>query len=174
MRKLDAGEANVERLNSNHDRASFHCGNADLDRYLQQQAGQDARRKLAAVYVLTFDGRAIGGYYTLSSTLVEPTGISDDLSKKLPRNSVPATLLGRMAIGQPAQGRGWGEYLLLHALRTALHASATIASWALIVDAKPHARAFYQKYSFIPMLYPPGQLLLPMRAIAVLFPDESS
>jgi hypothetical protein len=34
----------VEPLGRQHDRAAFHCGAEALDRYLKQQARQDARK----------------------------------------------------------------------------------------------------------------------------------
>ena len=41
----------VEPL-GDHDRASFSCGVEPLDRYLREQAGQDARKHAAAPFVL--------------------------------------------------------------------------------------------------------------------------
>ena len=43
----------IEPLGKSHDRASFSCGSAALDRYLQQQARQDAEKSIAAPFVLT-------------------------------------------------------------------------------------------------------------------------
>ncbi|SPE43165.1 hypothetical protein SBA3_830016 [Candidatus Sulfopaludibacter sp. SbA3] len=37
----------VEPLRADHDRVGFHSGAEELDRYLHQQASQDARRKVA-------------------------------------------------------------------------------------------------------------------------------
>jgi hypothetical protein len=36
-------------FDARHDRASFHCSVEALDRYFQVQAGQDRRRRIAAV-----------------------------------------------------------------------------------------------------------------------------
>ena len=49
---------------------------------------------------------------------------------------VPAAVLDRLAIDRRRQGRGLGETLLLDAIRRVVRASATIAVYAVIVDAK--------------------------------------
>jgi hypothetical protein len=49
-----------------HDRAAFSCEQESLDRYLREHATQEIKRRVAAVYVLTPDGKTIAGYYTLS------------------------------------------------------------------------------------------------------------
>lgn len=38
----------VEPLGKQHDRTSFDCGAEPLNRYFKQQAGQDARKLVAA------------------------------------------------------------------------------------------------------------------------------
>jgi hypothetical protein len=89
-----------EPLAAHHDRVAFRCGVPELDSYLQTQANQDIRRKVAAVYVLV-DRAAptvIVGYYTLSSFAVETSDLTEDVQKKLPRYPLtPATLVGRLA-----------------------------------------------------------------------------
>jgi len=46
-----ASEYRIEPLGPNHDRSAFCCGVPELDAYLQRQAGQDQKRKLAAVFI---------------------------------------------------------------------------------------------------------------------------
>jgi len=43
----------VVPLAKSHERGVFSCGSAPLDRYLQQQARQDAEKRVAAPFVLT-------------------------------------------------------------------------------------------------------------------------
>jgi hypothetical protein len=56
----------IEPLGEHHDRAAFSCGRDPLDQYLRNQAGQAVAKNLAAVFVLTPDGKKIAAYYTLS------------------------------------------------------------------------------------------------------------
>lgn len=127
------------------------------------------KRGLAAVFVLTADSASIAGYYTLSAHSILAAELPLDLAKKLPRFPLPVTLLGRMAVAQPLQGRGWGEFLLLHALHTALRGSRLVASWAVVVDAKAGAREFYLNHDFIPFSTQPHRLFLPMKSIEKMF-----
>lgn len=164
-----AAEFRIEPLNSRHDRAGFHCGVAELDEWLQQRAGQDQKRNLAAVFVLTRDGTSVAGFYSLSAHSIVAAELPLAHSTKLPRFPLPVTLLGRMAVAESKQGRGLGEHLLIHALERALTGSRQIASWAVIVDAKAGARDFYLKHDFIPFPNRPERLFIAMKTIEALF-----
>jgi GNAT superfamily N-acetyltransferase len=159
----------VERFDKRHDREGFSCGIEPLDKYLKEQAGQDARRRVAAPFVLK--GTAVVGYYTLSALSIDVGTWPEDVAHRLPRYPVvPATLLGRFAVDTRLQGRGMGEYLLLDALRRALEASREVASIAVVVDAKDAAAlAFYRHFGFIPLGDQPNRLFLPMKTIERLF-----
>lgn len=159
----------VEVLGPQHDRTSFSSGVEPLDRYLRAQAGQDARKNMAAPFVLVLPDGAIGGYYTLSSTAVKLTELPNDVARRLPRYPlVPATLLGRLAVGNRVQGRGYGRFLLADALLRAVRSE--IASFAVIVDAKDDAaRRFYERESFLPFPDQPMKLFQPMADIEKLF-----
>src|ERR1700686_2804531 len=88
----------IDLLGPAHDRAGFSCGVPALDSYLQKQAGQDVRRRVAVAFVATSDGTTIAGYYTLSQYSVELGVLPEELVKKLPHYPlVPATLIGRLA-----------------------------------------------------------------------------
>lgn len=163
----------VEPLGKHHNRAAFSCGNDTLDRYLKEQAGQDARRRVAAPFVLVArdDPKTILGYYTLSSFGIDLEDLPEDVARKLPSYPVvPVTLLGRLAVDRRHRGQGIGEFLLMDALRRAVVQSSQIAAAAVVVDAiDDQARRFYQHFGFI--LFPdhPARLFLPMKTIADLF-----
>lgn len=162
----------IEPLGSQHSREDFSSGESALDTYLRRQAGQDIRKRVATAFVVTADGRTIAGYYTLSQFAVELELIPDELAKRLPKYPwVPATLLGRLAVGLAFRGRGLGKFLLMDALCRALQGSRQVASAAVVVDAKDSAAAsFYGAYGFLEMDKVPGRLLLPMTTIERSFP----
>jgi len=158
----------VEVLGPQHDRASFESGVEPLDRYFRTQAGQDARKNVAAPFVLVLSDGAIAGYYTLSSTAVNVGEWPAQAVSKLPRYPlIPATLLGRLAVDRRHQGNGYGRFLLGDALLRAVRSE--IASFAVIVDAKENARRFYERESYLPFPDQPLRLLRPMADIAELF-----
>lgn len=57
----------IEILGPDHDRSVFDSGVERLDRYFRVQAGQDARKSLAAPFVLVLRDGSVAGCYTLSS-----------------------------------------------------------------------------------------------------------
>jgi len=160
----------IEPLRASHNRAAFSCGIPPLDKYLQTQARQDMKKRLAAVYVLTPDGKTIAGYYTLSAYSVRLDKIPEEIARKLTRMpEVPATLVGRLARSSPFRGQGSGEILLADALKRSLANSRHVASWTVLVDAKDaNAVAFYKKYGFMEIPATPSRLFLPMETIAKL------
>jgi len=144
-----------------------------LDRYLQQQARQDAEKRVAAPFVLAEPpATKVLGYYTLSASVITADALPAELAKKLPRYpQLPVSLLGRLAVDQAQKGKGLGEFLLMDALHRCLDAAAEIAAMAVIVDAKDEgAAAFYARYGFLPLQQQPARLFLPMKIVAELFP----
>lgn len=164
----------IESLHGRHDRAGFSCGKPALDRYLREQARQDARRKFAAPFVAVAEGAAtVAGYYTLSALSVVMSDLPADVVKRLPRYpEVPVTRLGRLAVDTRHRRRGLGEHLLMDSLSRSLAASARVASFAVVVDAiDDGACAFYRHFEFLPFPDQGRRLFLPMRAIAGLFAE---
>jgi GNAT superfamily N-acetyltransferase len=161
----------VEPLSRQHDRTGFHCGADGLDRYLKQQARQDADKRVAAPFVAVNppDTRVLG-YYTLSASVLTLADLPDDLARKLPRYpQLPVTLLGRLAVDQATKGRGLGEHLLLDALHRSLAHANQISAMAVVVDAKgEEAARFYGHYGFKPLQAQPSRFFVPMRLVAQL------
>lgn len=169
-----SGRFFIEPLDKNkHNRAAFSSDHEALTTYLRQQATQDIKKHVAAVFVLTPDGKTIAGYYTLSQYAVAAGDLPDPVIQnlKLPRYpQLPATLIGRLARGLDWKGQGVGELLLIDALRRALESSQTVASVAVVVDAKDdRAKTFYKKYGFIELPDHPNRLFLPMKTIEEMF-----
>ena len=162
----------VEPLQKSHDREAFSCGHVVLDRYLKQQAWQDAQSQVAAVLVAVRPPNAnVLGFYSLSASSIHLGDLPPELARKLPRYPhLPVTLLGRLAIDQACKGQGLGQFLLLDALYRSLQAAASIATMAVVVDAKDAAAAaFYQRYGFTQLSASEGRLFLPMKTVAALF-----
>lgn len=157
-----------EPLDASHDRAGFTCGVAALDEYLQRQASQDVKRRVAAVFVMVREDQPqrILGFYTLASYAVETSGLPDETARKLPRYpTTPATLIGRLAraVDQP----GLGSLLLADALGRILASTSQVASALVVVDAKDAlAEEFYRKHGFLSFGGPHRKLFLPMKTIA--------
>lgn len=161
-----------EPLSSAHRKSEFSCGNEMLDRYLHQQANQDVKKQLSACFVvIDKETNLIKGYYTLANNSIPLEFIPSRIQKKLPKsyNSIPTTLLGRLAIDKWFQGQGLGKLILVDALKRSYEIAKAIGSFAVVVDPiNQDAEAFYFKYGFI-KLPDSGKMFLPMKTINQLF-----
>jgi GNAT superfamily N-acetyltransferase len=161
-----------EPLNSTHKKSDFSCGKEMLDVYIHKQANQDIKRKLSTCFVINEkETNLIKGYYTLSNNSIPLELVPNQIRKKLPRSyqSIPTTLLGRLAIDDKFQGQGIGKLILVDALKRSCEISKTIGSFAVIVDPiDQDAENFYEKYGFI-KLPDSGKMFLPMKTIGQLF-----
>lgn len=165
----------IEPLGAKHKtlRAAFSCGEPALDRYLKEQASQDARKRAAVPYVLVSEDNRIAGYYTLSADNIPVDDLPAELVEKLhlPRYPVlGATLIGRLARDLSFKGQGIGELLLVDALKRSMRASEQIAAVAVVVDAKDeHAHRFYSTFGFIPFPDSKSRLFMLMKTVEQLF-----
>jgi ribosomal protein S18 acetylase RimI-like enzyme len=165
---MSRAQYEVALLNSAHDRTTFNSGSAPLDRYLREQVTQDVRRRVAACFVATTDGKRIAGYYTLASASLLLGELPASIAKKLPRYpTVPTVRMGRLAIDQGFKGQGLGSALLADALVRA--SRSEVAAYALMVDAKDDAAAnFYRHHAFIALPDSSRILFLPLATVQAL------
>jgi GNAT superfamily N-acetyltransferase len=147
---------------ADHDRASFCCGISELDDYLRQQASQDARRKVAAPFVMVDSARRILGYYTLSAYAIRVTELPLERARKLPKYPlIPATLIGRLAVSRDHHGLKLGRLLLMDALYRSWKGSIEVASVGIVAEAWDEAaRNFYLHHEFTPLAEQPRKLFL--------------
>jgi GNAT superfamily N-acetyltransferase len=155
----------IERLGAHHLRRAFDCGNADLNQFLSQQAGQLARKNSCKTYVaVAHDGVAVLGFVSVSVGQVQ----TDEFpaQPKLPRYPVPILRIGRLGVDRTQQGQGIGRQLIAFALRLALEFSQQTGLYAVVVDAKHEkARAFYATLGFTATLDDPLCLYLPVATV---------
>jgi GNAT superfamily N-acetyltransferase len=166
MAKRPSADLRIVLLGEEHDRGSFTCGVESLDRYLETQAGQDVRRKVNAVFILSeLDEPArVLGYYALCAVAIAQDDVPETARKYVPRYPlVSATLIGRLAVAKDRQGQGLGAVLLADALHRAFESASTVGSSMVIVDAlDEQAVAFYAAHGLV-RLPDSLRLVLPMR-----------
>ena len=162
----------LEPLAADHDRAGFDCGSAPLNEYLQRTARQAQEKGLARIFVLVDEDAAapkqIAGYFSLSSCSGQAEELPPELAKKFPR-TIPAVLLGRLAVDRRFQGRQHGSALLYQAMKNTAQGGEQIGIAGMFVDAKDDkAAAFYLKFGFVPLPSNPHRLFLPMKSLQAL------
>lgn len=159
-----------------HDRAAFTCGVGFLDQYLKERAYQDLQKHISVTYVLTTSSAesTIIGFYTLSTMAINMLALPDLLTRKLPKYPMfPAILIGRLAVAEPFQGKGFGARLLVSALTRCLGISEQIGVLAVLVDAKDEeAASFYRRYGFASLEEQPFTMFLTMQQIKNVFGSQ--
>lgn len=165
-------KSKIELLAKKHKAKAFDCGKAMLDNYIHHQASQDVKRKLSVCFVWEdTETGLIQGYYTLANNSILLNTIPEKWRKKLPKSytSIPATLLGRLAVDKRFQGKGIGRILLVDALKKSYEVSEEIGSFAVVVDPlDDEAEKFYEKYGFI-KLPDSGKMFIAMKTLKELF-----
>lgn len=153
----------IEVLAGGHDRSDFACGKEPLDRYLRQQAGQDVRRRLAAVFVVCAQGsNQVIAYYSLSALSIPIDELGEDQRRRIPYPEVPAVLLGRLAVDRRYAGQGLGSFMVVDAAVRCMSVDRP-ATWAMVVDPlDDEAVAFYRHLGFIDFVQRGDRLFLPL------------
>ncbi len=132
-----------------HDRTRFNCGIDPLNNYLKAMANQQAQKDNNRTFVLEDEATPsyIIGFYTLTMASIDLQNLPLKLQKKH-KLSTSGGLIARLAVDRRYKGKGFGEWLLVDALKKLLKASDTVAFPLIIADAKEGAKHFYEKYGF--------------------------
>lgn len=153
-----------------HDRKHFDCGVEALNNYLQMMANQQSNRDNTRTFVLEDDkdSTVVIGYYTLTMIAIDLTSLPSNLEKKH-HNSNGAGLIARLAVDKRYRGRGFGEWLLVDALKKLLGASNEVAFPLIVVDAKDGASDFYKKFGFVAFFDEENKLFIPVDSVRKSF-----
>ncbi len=155
----------VEKLRPGHPIETFDCGREQLNRYLLRYAWANQQAGAAQAYV-GLVGDAVIGYYSLAVGQFTRGEAPERLTKGLARHPVPIMLLARLAVDLRSQGQGAGKALLRNAMQRTLQAADIAGIHAFAVHAKDdEARAFYEKFDFIPSPTDPLHLFLLLKDV---------
>jgi GNAT superfamily N-acetyltransferase len=170
----------VRRLEPRDDRTKFRSGNVDLDRFFARYAGQNQfRHHIGTTYVAVDEERGIVGFATVAASELTTASLSEDKRKRLPAYPIPVLRLARLAVDEGAQGRGIAQVLLRAVFVLAHSMAADVGCVGVVVDAKPEAVGFYQKFGFLALEVTAGELgdrpqPLPMFLELAAIPKPSS
>ncbi|MBL8912099.1 MAG: GNAT family N-acetyltransferase [Archangium sp.] len=136
----------IRPLAAEDDRASFTCGQADLDRFFHHYAGHNQFKLRVSVTYVAVVGERILGFATVTPATIERERIP--ARKKLPAYPLPVLRLARLAVDLDARDAGIGSALLAFVLGLAKRQRDQLGGLGVVTDAKPEAVAFYEKYGF--------------------------
>lgn len=164
----NAGLSGPEPLNWRHDLAQFDCGVPVLDEWLRQRARKNESR-FSRTYVVC-DGDRVVAYFCISAGAIERAASPGKVRRNAP-DSIPVSIIGRLAVDLDYAGKGLGADLLSDALRRIATASQSIGIGAILVHAKDEAaKRFYLRCAEF-LEYPEGSrtLFLPIETVVAAF-----
>ena len=148
----------VRKLRPDGDRSTFDSRDPDLDRFFKRFAGQNQfKHHVGTTYVAEEAGLLVG-FATVSAAQVEIRDLPPAKHGRLPRYPLPVLRLARLAVDKRAQGRGVGLTLLKAVFVMARAMAGDFGCIGVVVDAKPQAVAFYERYGFTALEVVQGHL----------------
>src|SRR5581483_919025 len=136
----------IRPLRPSDDRSAFDSGDEALDRFFRKYAGQNQFRHYVGVTYVAVDEGKVLGFATVAPGHIEVEDFPAAVRKKLPRYPLPILRLARLAVDRSAQSLGLGKQLLRFAFQLAKAMADEFGCAGVVVDAKPDAVAFYEKY----------------------------
>lgn len=155
-------------LTVNHDLTDFDCGSQALNDWLKLRALNNESR-FSRTYVVCDDSRVVA-YFCISAGAVERTIAPGKIRRNAP-DTIPVSVIGRLAVSLAYAGRGLGKDLLSDALRRIAVASQSIGIGAVLVQAKDeNAKWFYLACAeFIEHPVDSRTLFLPIETVIAAF-----
>ena len=145
----------VELDKAIHDRASFDCGENELNIFIRTQAAKHMEVGIGKTMLLPASTPLANGkypicaFYTIAPSSIRRETLPEALAKKLPHYPVPVFLLAQMAINLEYHERGLGKVTLIKALEYLWEINSRMRAFAVVVDClNKNAERFYTKYGF--------------------------
>jgi GNAT superfamily N-acetyltransferase len=107
------------------------------------------------------------GFYSLSVGGVEFQNFPPKEQKKIGKYPVPIARIGRLAVDKTMNKKGLGTSMLMDAFYRVTGAAKGIAISHIVVDAKPGAIKFYEKFGFQRFEAQSNALFINMKTVRV-------
>lgn len=155
-------------LTPDHDLAGFDCGEPALDEWLKDRALRNESR-FSRTYVVCAENRVIA-YYCISAGSVERAHAPGKVRRNAP-DTIPVSVIGRLAVSRDHSGKGIGADILSDALRRIAVASQTIGIAAVLVHAKDDAvkRFYLARAEFVEYPADSRILFLPIETVVAAY-----
>lgn len=132
-----------------HERGAFSCGIRPIDNFFQKSLAQHLKENLVVAYVGVI-GIEVAGFYCLSAHAVQ----ADLVPGRARTPAVPAWYLKAVAVDSRFQGRGYGNALMIHAMRKCAELSEQVGAAAIVLDVlrdEGYSRRlrFYEELGFV-------------------------
>ena len=155
-------------LTAAHDLSAFDCGEAALNDWLRQRALRNESR-FSRTYVVC-EGNRVIACFCISAGAVQRAAAPGKVRRNAP-DTIPVSVIGRLAVSRDRAGKGLGADILADALRRIAVASQSIGIGAVLVHAKDEAaKHFYMRCAeFIEYPADSPTLFLPIETVIAAF-----
>lgn len=143
-----------EAISKAHDRASFDCGDAELNTFLQRYARQSHESGGAKTFLAIddADNQTILGFYSVAPGSLSYADTPELVRRGMAKHEVPGFRLARLATHVRVQRQGLGGQLLGMIARRCIRVAAEVGGVMLIIDAKnERAASWYASYGAVPL-----------------------
>lgn len=164
-----------------HDRASFSCGEEELDDFIKKYAAKHMEANISKTMVLPASKKLANSkyplcsFYTIAPGSLERETLPPSRRNKLPYYPVPVFRIAELAVNSSCQGKGIGKITLIKALEHLWGVNANMRAYAVIVDCLNETKApFYSQYGF-EILGRYGdrlRMFLPMQTVGMLLQES--
>jgi len=158
-----------EPITKSHDRASFDCGDTQMNEFLQRFARQSHEQNAAKTFSAVDNAipNRILGFYTIAPSSVAHETVPAPMTRGLARHDVPGFKLARLATDRAMAGQGLGGQLLAAAALRCLRLAGEGGGILLIIDAKSERAAnWYASFGAEPLQEKPLTLVMPLATFA--------
>lgn len=155
-------------ISAAHALSDFDCGEPILNDWLHDRALKNESR-FSRTYVVCA-GQRVVAYFCIAAGAVEREAVPGKVRRNAPQ-TIPVSVIGRLAVDRRYAGQGLGADLLADALRRIAVASQSIGIGAVLVHAKSDAaKSFYLKCAeFIEYPADSRTLFLPIETVVATF-----
>lgn len=155
-------------LIASHDTSAFDCGAEVLNGWLKARAWKNESR-FSRTYVVCNENR-VAAYVCISAGAVERNAAPGKLRRNAP-DSIPVSIIGRLAVSCTYAGHGLGGDLLVDALHRVAVASQIIGIGAVLIQIKDDAakRFYLARAEFIEYPADSRTLFLPIETVVAAF-----
>jgi predicted N-acetyltransferase YhbS len=141
----------IRRLTAEDDCSVFSCGDVDLDRFFQRYAALNQFEHHIGVTYVAIAAQEILAFVTVAPSEIVLQSLPRPRKAGLPKYPVPVLRLARLGVAVDWQRKGLGLAMLRFTFNLALRMSSDLGCAGVIVDAKPRAISFYERYGFVPL-----------------------
>ncbi|RNJ79588.1 MAG: GNAT family N-acetyltransferase [Nitrosopumilus sp. B06] len=118
--------------------------------HIKTRAIKDQKMKLGTTWAWIYDNKIIVGYISIAMFSIEKRIVSeqDKLFKNVPYGSIPALLIGQLAVHKNYEGRGIGRFRVLWVIDQVRRYSKNIGCRPVMLHSHGDVIEWYKKLKF--------------------------